>query len=101
MVRQTGQVVQRIQKVLEGANIKLSPVASDIVGKSGRAMLEALVAGTEDPEALACLAEGRLQKKRPALLAVMQRLLAHHQRLMRQSQLRHPDFLGNAVAKRG
>jgi len=101
MVRQRGQVVQRIQKVLEGANIKLSSVASDIVGKSGRAMLEALVAGTEDPEALASLAQGRLQKKRPALVAAMQGLLGHHQRLMLQSQLRHLDFLDNEVEKMG
>src|SRR5437899_1807206 len=101
IVRQRGQVVQRIQKVLEGANIKLSSVASDIVGKSGRAMLEALVAGTEDPEALASLAQGRLQKKRPALVAAMQGLLGHHQRLMLQSQLRHLDFLDNEVEKMG
>jgi transposase len=101
LVRQRGQVVQRIQKVLEGANIKLSSVASDIVGKSGRAMLEALVAGVEDPEALASLAQGRLQKKRPALAAAMQGLLGHHQRLLLQSQLRHLDFLDSEIEKMG
>lgn len=62
LIQQRAQMVNRIQKVLEGANIKLSNVASDIVGMSGRAMLEGLVAGTEDPQALADLAKGRLRR---------------------------------------
>lgn len=49
LIRQRAQVVNRIQKVLEGANIKLGSVASDVVGVSGRAMLEALIAGTDAP----------------------------------------------------
>jgi transposase len=67
LVQQRSQVVNRIQKVLEGANIKLSSVASNVVGASGRAMLAAMVSGTDDPQVLAELAKGRLQDKRPAL----------------------------------
>ena len=59
-------MANRIQKVLEGANIKLSSVATDVVGVSGRAMLEAMIQGENDPEALATLARGRMRDKRPA-----------------------------------
>jgi transposase len=58
---------QRLQKVLEDAGIKLGTVASDVLGVSGRAMLDALVAGTHDPAVLAELAKGRLRAKLPAL----------------------------------
>jgi transposase len=75
LIRQRAQVVNRIQQVLEGANIKLSSVASDVVGVSGRAMLEALVQGTEDPEQLADLARGTLRKKRPALAEALRGLM--------------------------
>ena len=67
LVRQRAQVVNRIQQLLEGANIKLSSVARDVVGVSGRAMLEALVSGADDPQALAELAKGKLRQKRPEL----------------------------------
>jgi molybdate/tungstate transport system permease protein len=63
-------VVDRIQKVLEGANIKLSAVASDVVGASGRAMLKAMVSGVEDPQALADMVKGRLRQKRSDLIVV-------------------------------
>ena len=61
LVRERVSVVNRVQKVLEGANIKLSSVASDVLGLSGRAMLEALVAGQADPALLANLARGKLR----------------------------------------
>ena len=60
------RVANRIHKVLEDANIKLGAVASDILGKSGRAMLRALIRGEQDPEKLAELALGRLRAKIPA-----------------------------------
>src|ERR671918_986102 len=81
LIRQRAQVVNRIQQVLEGANIKLSSVASDVVGVSGRAMLEALVQGREDPEQLAELARGTLRKKRLALAEALRGLMGPHQRL--------------------
>src|SRR5205823_8440739 len=59
--------VQRLEKVLQDAGIKLSSVATRVLGASGRAMLDALVSGTTDPEVLAELAWGRLRSKLPAL----------------------------------
>jgi transposase len=76
--------------------IKLSSVASNVVGVSGRAMLEALVAGEADPQALA---KGRLQQKGSALAEALQGLLGSHQRLMLQSQLRHLDFLEGEMGR--
>ena len=98
LVRERSRVVSRIQKVLEGANIKLSSVASDVMGVSGRAMLEAMIAGNEDPQALAALAKGALRKKRPSLEEALRGLMGPHQRMMLQSQFRHLDFLDGEIA---
>ena len=65
--RDRAQEVNRLQKVLEDAGLKLTSVLTDIMGASGRAMVQALVAGTTDPEVLAELARGQLRKKLPAL----------------------------------
>lgn len=65
--RDRSQEVNRLQKVLEDAGVKLTSVLTDIMGASGRAMVEALVAGTTDPQVLADLARGQLRKKLPAL----------------------------------
>jgi transposase len=97
LIQERARVVNSIQKVLEGANIKLSSVATDVVGKSGRAMLEALVRGTDDPKALAALARGRLRGKRDALEEALQGLVGAHQRLLLDSHLRHLDFLGGEI----
>src|SRR3989441_7662700 len=67
LVRERAAEVNRLQKTLEGANIKLGDVVSDIMGVSARAMLKALIAGTTDPVTLADLAKGRLREKRAAL----------------------------------
>lgn len=76
--------MQRLEKLLEDAGIKLSAVASDICGISGRAMLEALIAGNRDPAALADLAKRRLRSKIPALTeALSGRFTAHHAFLAR------------------
>lgn len=98
LIQERAQVVNRIQKVLEGANIKLSSVASDVVGVSGRAMLEAMVQGTEDPQVLAGLAKGKLREKRADLEEALRGLMGPHQRLLLQSHLRHLDFLDAEVA---
>src|SRR3989441_8650936 len=77
--------VQRLDKVLQDAGIKLSSVASDVLGVSGRAMLEALVRGTHDPQLLAELARGRLRQKLPALReALTGRFRAHHALIVSQ-----------------
>ena len=89
--------VNRIQKVLEGANIKLTSVASNVVGASGRAMLEAIVAGVDDPRLLAGLARGRLRAKQDDLAEVLAGLVQPHQRFMLQQQLRHVDELDRHI----
>ena len=99
LVRQRAQVVNRIQQLLEGANIKLSSVARDVVGVSGRAMLEALVSGADDPQALAELAKGKLRQKRPELAEALRGLMGSHQRLVLQSQLRHLDFVDQEISQ--
>lgn len=93
LVEARAREVNRVQKVLESANIKLASVATDVLGKSGRAMLEALIAGEQDPATLAELARGRMRAKRPELqLALDGRLLSQHRTLL-QHLLAHIDFL--------
>jgi len=99
LIQERSRVANRIQQVLEGANIKLASVASDVLGKSGRAMLTALAAGEQDPETLAQLAQGKLQQKQEALRAALRGLMAAHQRLLLQSHLRHLGFLEQEVAE--
>src|SRR5215203_2824769 len=74
LIRERTAEANRLQKTLEGANIKLAAVATDILGTSGREMLEALVAGASDAAVLAELARGRLREKLPELT----RALAGH-----------------------
>jgi transposase len=84
LAQQKGSVVNRIQKVLEDANIKLSSVATDIMGVSGREMLEALIAGQDDPGVMAELAKRRLRSKIPELtLALEGKVTSHHRFLLR------------------
>ncbi|MCB8914074.1 IS110 family transposase [Rhodococcus rhodochrous] len=84
LTRDRTRAVQRIEKVLEDAGIKLSMVATDIMGVSGRAMLEALIAGHRDPEQLAELAKGRMRVKIPALIeATTGQFTDHHGFLIR------------------
>lgn len=99
LIQQRADVVNRIQKVLEGANIKLSSVATDIVGVSGRAMLEAMVKGIEDPQALVAMAKGRMRKKEADLQEALQGLVGPHQRMLLDSQLRHLTFLDEEIER--
>ena len=79
ITRERGRAAQRLEKPLEDAGIKLSAVASDVLGVSGRGMLDALIAGDHDPAALADLAKRRLRSKIPALTeALTGRFTAHH-----------------------
>jgi len=82
LVRERAREVNRIQKVLEGANIKLGDVATDVMGKSARAMLESIVARNTDPESLASLAKGKLKKKREELIKALEGLISPHQIMM-------------------
>jgi transposase len=84
ITRERGRVVQRLEKLLEDTGIKLSAVASDIMGVSGRAMLEALTAAERDPQVLAELAKGKLRNKIPELTeALTGRFREHHAFLVR------------------
>ena len=80
LVRQRATACNRIQKVLEGANIKLAGVATDILGVSGRAMLEALIQRVDDPARLAEMARGRMRAKIPALRLALQGHVTEHHR---------------------
>jgi transposase len=97
LVRERTRAGQRLDKVLQDAGIKLSSVASDVLGVSGRAMLAALVEGGRDPEALAELAKGKLRRKLPALReALMGRFAGHHAFLVTEI-LAHVDYLDEAI----
>lgn len=78
-VRQRATLVNRVQKVLEGANLKLGDVATNVMGVSGRAILEAIISGESDTKVLADLAKGRMRSKRAALEGALQgKVRAHH-----------------------
>ncbi len=84
LVREIAQHSLRIQKVLEDANLKLGSVLSDVLGQSGRAMLDAILAGEDDPERLADLAVGTARKKKAALIEALRgRVTPHHRALLR------------------
>jgi transposase len=99
LIQERTREAQRLQKVLEDAGIKLGTVASDVLGVSGRAMLDALVSGTHDPAVLAELAKGRLRAKLPALREALEgRFRAHHALLLGEL-LAHLDYLDEAIER--
>jgi transposase len=99
LVQERAREANRLHKVLEDANIKLSSVATDVLGVSGRAMLDALVSGTTDPKLLAELARGRLRSKLVALReALAGRFRGHHAFLVGQI-LAHLDYLDEALSE--
>jgi transposase len=84
LVREVSQHSSRIQKVLEDANLKLGSVLSNVLGKSGRAILQALIEGVNDPEKLADLAQGTARKKRAELIEALHgRIRPHHRGLLK------------------
>ena len=87
----------RLHKLLEDTGIKLDCVASDILGASGRAMLDALVAGTSDPEVLAELAKGKLRAKIPALREALVGRFDRQHALIVSAILAHLDFLDEQI----
>jgi transposase len=89
----------RLHKALEDTGIKLDCVASDILGVSGRAMLDALVAGTTDPQVLADLAKGRLRAKIPALTEALEGRFEAHHALVIGAILAHLDFLDEQILR--
>lgn len=99
LVRERTAESNRLQKTLEGANIKLAAVATDILGKSGREILSALISGTNDVAAMADLAKGCLRSKIPQLEQALVGHFGSHQRFMVAQQLAHIDFLDETIAR--
>jgi len=97
LVQERARVINRVQKLLEGANIKLSSVATDIMGVSARAMLTEIVAGQTDAELMADLARGRMRSKIPELEKALTGLVQPHHRFVLAQQLEHIDFLDEKV----
>ncbi|WP_423225435.1 IS110 family transposase [Candidatus Amarolinea aalborgensis] len=98
LVQDRATVINRLQKVLEWANIKLSSVATDVTGVSARRMLEALVANQVEPSALAELAKGRLRNKRTALEQALNGVVRDHHRFLIAQHLMQIDFLDEQIS---
>lgn len=99
LLGESTRVANRIHKVLEDANIKLGSVASDVLGVSGRLMLEALIEGHQSPEEMAELAQRRLKGKIPQLKLALQGHVTDHHRFMLQSLLEHLHHLEQQIAQ--
>lgn len=97
LIQDRANEVRRVQKVLEGGNIKLGDVATDVLGKSGRMMLQALVAGETDSERLAGMAQGRMRSRRASLRLAREGSVDAHQRFLLKPQLRHIEFLEQEI----
>jgi transposase len=91
--------IARLEKVLQDAGIKLTSVASKVLTQSGRAMIEALIAGRRDPRALAELAKGKLRPKIPQLTAALRGHFGAHHAIVAACILGHLDFLDAAIAR--
>jgi transposase len=91
------RVVNRLQKVLEDANIKLASVATDITGKSGRAILEALVEGKLSPQQMAELVHKRMEAKKPAMARALEGKVTAHHRFMLRVLLQQVDSLDQMI----
>jgi transposase len=98
LVREQTSHVQRLQKTLEEANIKLDSVISDIMGLSGRAMIEALIAGESDPERLARLAHRRIKATRQELCEALDGRVTDHHRFRLRLHLRQCDGLDEMIS---
>lgn len=93
LIQERSREHNRVQKVLEGANIKLASVVSDIMGVSSRDMLNAMFQGEDDPEKLAGFARRSMKKKKEDLELALRGNMNPHQRLMLKTMLTHIDFL--------
>ena len=97
-IEERSREAQRLDKILQDAGIKLSSVATDIQGKSARAILDALVEGERDPEVLADLALGKMRPKIPQLQEALQGRFSRHHGLLIGAILAKIDFLDSAIA---
>jgi transposase len=99
LIRERTAEVNRVQKTLEGANLKLGDVAASVMGVSGRAMLRAIIAGTTDAATSAGLARGRLREKRATLERALAGRVRPHQRFLLAEQLCHIDALDESIER--
>jgi transposase len=99
LIRDRATVANRIQKVLEDANIKLASVASDVLGVSGRAMIRAMIDGRDDPKELAELAQRRLRGKIPALRRALHGRVTDHHRFLLRGLLDQIEFLETLIGR--
>lgn len=99
VIEERSREFNRLEKVLEGANVKLGAVASKLTGKSVRLMLEAMVAGESDPEKLAAFAQGRLRRKHTELVQALRGILGEHQQFMLNEQLGHLSELDERIIR--
>jgi len=97
MIEERAREANRIQKVLEGANIKLSSVATNVLGVSGRLMMKEIIKGESDPVKLAQLAKHTLKQKHQELIRSLTGLIGRHQKMMIETQLRHIEFLEEEI----
>jgi len=98
LIQDRNRETNRVAKVLEDAVIKLGSVASDVLGVSGRAMIEGLIAGERDPERLASLAKGQLRVKIPQLVKALHGRFDEHHSLLLRMHLDHIDHLDGTIA---
>jgi transposase len=101
LIRERAAEINRLQKTLEGASIKLGDVASDILGVSARRMLEALIGGATDPVVLADLAKDKLRKKIPQLQRALEGQFGAHHRFLLAQQLAHLDGVDELIESLG
>jgi transposase len=99
VVNDRGRAVNRLQKTVEEANLKLASVVADVTGVSARAILDALLAGQTDPQALAALARGKLRKKTEELQKALMGTLRSHHRILVVELLCQIDYLDEAIAR--
>jgi len=99
LIEEKAREINRIQKVLEGANIKLASVISDVSGKTGISILKAIINGTTDTKALSQLAIGRITQKIPLLQKALKGSVGEHQRQMLKHQIRHIEFLIHEIER--
>ncbi len=97
LVQEHATVTNRIQAILEDANIKLASVASDVLGRSGRAMLEAIIDGQSDPVVLAEMAKSSLRRKIPQLRLALEGCLNDHHRFRLRQAMEHLEFLEGRI----
>ena len=98
-IRERARVINRIQKVLEDADIKLSSVASDVMGATGKAILAAMVRGVEDPVLLADQARGSLRRKKPQLQTALEGRVGAHHRFLLETLLSEIRFHEEPIAR--